>query len=304
MDWKNKNNSYAAVDVGGTNVRFAIFDENGKIISKVKTSTDYTSAENTCNWIKERILENNIMYLALCIPGPSDYENGIVLNSPNLGGTWKNFDVKQYLLKNTQIKDIVFENDANVMALANHVYYKKNLNDVSQFYTISTGFGSGLIINNKIFHGNNYYAQEIAQIPVSKSAFLGKSRLLNKYALELHCSGSGIETKAKYYDIANSAKEVFELAEKGNIQATKIVNEAKETLMNMFAINAGIIAPHNFFIGGSVALAQKQFVIDAFNLAKEISDPNHFKNINLYFDELGDDSALYGLYNLIKLRNG
>ncbi|WAM03107.1 hypothetical protein ONA22_04945 [Mycoplasmopsis cynos] len=31
------------VDVGGTNVRFAIFDENGKIISKVKTSTDYTS---------------------------------------------------------------------------------------------------------------------------------------------------------------------------------------------------------------------------------------------------------------------
>ncbi|WAM03105.1 ROK family protein [Mycoplasmopsis cynos] len=82
---------------------------------------------------------------------------------------------------------------------------------------------------------------------------------------------SGIETKAKYYDIANSAKEVFELAEKGNIQATKIVNEAKETLMNMFAINAGIIAPHNFFIGGSVALAQKQFVIDAFNLAKKLA---------------------------------
>ncbi|WAM07280.1 hypothetical protein [Mycoplasmopsis cynos] len=43
MDWKNKNNSYAVVDVGGTNVRFAIFDENGKIISKVKTSTDYSS---------------------------------------------------------------------------------------------------------------------------------------------------------------------------------------------------------------------------------------------------------------------
>ncbi|MCU9936847.1 hypothetical protein NWP96_07400 [Mycoplasmopsis cynos] len=45
MDWKNKNNSYAIVDVGGTNVRFAIFDENGKIISKVKTSTDYTSVK-------------------------------------------------------------------------------------------------------------------------------------------------------------------------------------------------------------------------------------------------------------------
>ncbi|UWV94397.1 ROK family protein [Mycoplasmopsis cynos] len=74
-----------------------------------------------------------------------------------MGGAWKNFDVKQYLLKNTQIKDIVFENDANVILLINHVYYKKNLNDVSQFYTISTGFGSGLIINNKIFHGNNYY---------------------------------------------------------------------------------------------------------------------------------------------------
>ncbi|UWV81060.1 hypothetical protein [Mycoplasmopsis cynos] len=67
------------------------------------------------------------MYLALCIPGPSDYENGIVLNSPNLGGAWKNFDVKQYLLKNTQIKDIVFENDANVMAFLLIMFITKKI---------------------------------------------------------------------------------------------------------------------------------------------------------------------------------
>lgn len=294
---------YAAVDVGGTNVRFALFDQNGKIIAKEKTSTNFESAETTCSWIKEKIIENNIEYLALCIPGPSDYKNGIVLKSPNLGGSWENFDVKTFLLKGTKLKDIVFENDANAMALANHLYFNRPSHEVSQFYTISTGFGSGLIINNQIFHGNNYYAQEIAQIPVSKYDFEGASRLKNKNALELHCSGSGIQTKAKHYNLANSAQEVFELASKGNKKALEIVQEAKDTLTNMFAINAGIIAPHNFFVGGSVALAQKQLVKDAFEEAKKISDPNHFNGINLYFDELGDDSALIGLYYLVKLRN-
>ncbi|SYV96697.1 Uncharacterised protein, partial [Mycoplasmopsis edwardii] len=41
---------YAAVDVGGTNVRFALFDQNGKIIAKEKTSTNFESAETTCSW--------------------------------------------------------------------------------------------------------------------------------------------------------------------------------------------------------------------------------------------------------------
>ncbi|AMD81404.1 ROK family hexose kinase [Mycoplasmopsis canis PG 14] len=299
-----KISKYAAVDIGGTNVRFALFSQEGQIVSKVKTATNYESAETTCDWIKEQIIKNNIEYLALCIPGPSDYKNGIVLKSPNLGGTWENFDVKSYLMKNTNLKDIVFENDANAMALANHIHFNKTEVEVSQFFTISTGFGAGLVVNNKIFHGNNYYAQEIAQIPVSKIAFEGQSRLKNAFALELHCSGSGIETKAKFYGIANSAKEVFDLAKNNNSKAMQLVNEAKEALTNMFAITAGMIAPHNFFVGGSVALAQKELVKEAFENAKKISDFNHFNNINLYFDELGDDSALMGLYHLSKLRNG
>ncbi|MEI2462157.1 ROK family protein [Mycoplasmopsis felis] len=298
QDFKN----YAVIDVGGTNTRFALFNKNGEIIHKIKTKTNYTNAFETSDWIIEQINKNNINYLALCIPGPSDYENGIILNSPNLGGTWRNFDLKNYLLKNTSLKDIVFENDANAMALANHKNFNKTKNEISQFFTLSTGFGAGLIINDQIYHGNNYYAQEIAQIPVSKHSFQGPSRLKNSYALELHCSGTGIETKAKFLGLNKSAKEIFELSKTNEI-AEEIVNQAKDTLRDIFAISAGILAPHNYFIGGSLGLAQKEMVKQAFQEAKEISDFNHFYGINLYFDELGDDSALIGLYYLIKQRN-
>ncbi|WP_027121468.1 ROK family protein [Mycoplasma leonicaptivi] len=297
---KTKQNKYATIDVGGTNTRFALFNELGQIILKEKTQTDYLDAHKTSQWIKDQILKHNIEYLALCIPGPSDYKNGIILKSPNLGGSWVNFDLKSFLLDKTKIKHIIFENDANAMALANHKNFKQSKDSISQFFTISTGFGAGLIINDQIYHGNNYYAQEIAQIPLSKSGFDGEHRLKNQYALELHCSGSGIETKAKFLKVANNAKEVFEKANLGDLKAQEIVKQAQEALTNVFATSAGILAPHNFFIGGSLGLAQKEFVKQAFEKAKEISDFNHFNNIHLYFDNLGDDSALIGLYYLAK----
>ncbi|QKT05687.1 ROK family protein [Mycoplasma sp. OR1901] len=288
---------YATVDVGGTNVRFALFDENAKILKKNKTQTNVNSAELTCDWIVDQVNEYNIEHLALCIPGPSDYKNGVVLKSPNLLGSWVNFDVKTYLLSKTNLKSIVFENDANAMTLANHKKFGKDI-EVSQFFTISTGFGAGLVINNKIFHGNNYYAQEIAQLPIARNEFEGEHRLINNFALELHCSGSGIGTKAQFYKIGNNAKDVFD-TEHTNEISKKIILEAKEALSRMFAISAAIIAPQVFFVGGSLALANRDFVKEAFEEAKKMSDFNHFNNIELIFDELGDDSALVGLYYLI-----
>ncbi|VEU70230.1 ROK family protein [Mycoplasmopsis glycophila] len=298
------NSTFAAIDVGGTNTRFALFDEKGEIILKNKTATNYNDAGETLNWILKNIEEHKINYLALCIPGPSDYANGIVLKSPNLGASWENLDLKKYLLENSSyLKDVIFENDANAMAYANHKMNNCNKDEISQFFTISTGFGAGLVIDNKIYHGNKYYAEEIAQLPISAKPFFGEHRLLNPFALELHCSGTGIETKGKFYQIANSTKEVFELAKKENKVALEIIAEAKDALARTFAIFAGIIAPHYFFVGGSVALNSKKMIKEAFEEAKKMSDPNHFKETKLIFDKMGDDSALIGLYHLIKDKN-
>ncbi|ADE19777.1 ROK family protein [Mycoplasma crocodyli] len=294
------NNKIAAVDIGGTNTRFALFDQNGKIKLKEKTSSSFDDSHLTCNWILELVNKYNIEHLALCIPGPSDYEKGLIINPPNLRGSWLNFDMKSYLLKNSKLKTIIFENDANAMALSNHREYKIDKNKVSQFYTISTGFGSGLIINDSIYHGKNYLAQEVAQIPVCSKSFELTHHMRNNYALELHCSGKGLEVKAKALKIANSTQEVFELAKSGNKDAIELLNTAVDTLARMIAINAGMLAPHNYFIGGSVALNNKWFIDQAVEKAKIMSDPIHLNGVNFYYDKNGDDSALYGLYHLIQ----
>ncbi|QGZ97826.1 ROK family protein [Mycoplasma sp. NEAQ87857] len=298
MKLNKQNNNLAAIDVGGTNTRFALFDDQGKISLKEKTATDYHNSLNTLNWMVDLLNKFNINKLALCIPGPSDYINGIVLKSPNLGATWDNLDVKKYLLDHTNVQEIIFENDANAMAYANHKINHLTKDQISQFFTISTGFGAGLVINDQVYHGNNYYAQEIAQLPLATKAFYGEHRLKNPYALELHCSGSGIEAKAKHYQIGNNAKDVFDQIETNEI-AKEIVAQAKEVLTRIFATCAALNAPHYFFVGGSLALAQKDLVLQAFEEAKSLSDFNHFNGIKLVFDTMGDDSALYGLYYLI-----
>ncbi|WP_027120371.1 ROK family protein [Mycoplasmopsis lipofaciens] len=300
---KNENKIFAAVDIGGTNTRFALFDKNGKIAIKEKTLSSHDNVYETCDWIINLLNKYEVNYLALCVPGPSDYENGIILNSPNLKGSWLNFNMKEYLFNKSNLKDIIFENDANAMAFANHKIANIPNNEISQFFTISTGFGAGLIINGKIYHGNKYYAQEIAQMPISSKPFLGEHHFKNDYALELHCSGTGIKIKSKHRGVSESAKETFVLAKNGNKGAKEIIDNAIDTLAKLIATDCALLAPNHFFFGGSVALYNPELVYQAIDKAKQMSDIVHFKNITFEFDKLGDDSALYGLYFLIKDKN-
>ncbi|WP_033161312.1 ROK family protein [[Mycoplasma] collis] len=286
----------ATIDIGGTNTRFAFFNED-KLVKKIRFKTDANIYSNTLDEIVKIINKYEIERIALCIPGPADYKNGIVINSPNLQG-WHNVNVKKYITKNTKIKKIVFENDANAMALGNHYFYKndKVKNSVSQFFTISTGFGAGIIINNKIFTGANGYAQEIAYLPSSK--YKTKKLHLNSFAAEHLVSGTGIQLRAKNKKIVFNTKEIFENYN-SDLNCKKIIDEAIDTLARTIAMSMAFTNPNLIVFGGSVALNNWWYVEKAIELAKTLVDPTHLINIEFKQDQMGDDSALIGLKYLI-----
>ncbi|VEU59279.1 ROK family protein [Mesomycoplasma neurolyticum] len=287
----------ATIDIGGTNTRFALI-ENDKIIKKIRFATNQFNYSETLDKVINLLKKYQIDSVALCIPGPADYKKGVIIDSPNLSG-WHNINIKKYIKNKIAIKKIVFENDANAMALGNHYFYKNNelKNSVSQFFTISTGFGAGLIINNKIFTGANGYAQEIAFLPSSKNKT--KKLHLNEYAAEHLISGTGISLRAKNKKLFLSAKEIFKKYKENDI-CRKIIDEGIDALARTLAMALAFVNPNLVIFGGSVALNNWWYVEKAIELAKKYVDPAHLLNLRIVKDPYGDDSALIGLSYLLK----
>ncbi|QZE12678.1 ROK family protein [Mycoplasma sp. Ms02] len=296
----NEKYNYAAIDIGGTNTRFAIV-KDAKITYKVKFATDSQDYKSTLNKIIDLINEHSIDAIGLCIPGPANYEKGMIFKSPNLPG-WEHISILDYFKEHSNLKKIVFENDANVMALSNHFSYQQGEKDVTQFFTISTGFGAGLVINNQIYVGTTYQAQEIARLPLGPEKEEGFH--LSPYAAELFASGTGIAIR--YNKRSNkelNTKEVFDLYRENDYLATKIINQGIETLAKVIATTASLLNPTLIAFGGSVSQYEPWFVKKAIEQAKEFCFESQYKAIRFVFDQNGDDSALIGLYYLIKSKS-
>ena len=84
-----------AIDIGGTNTRVALIDEELNIISREQFSTDNKEPENTLNEISHIIksFDKDIVGVGMSCPGPLDLINGKVLTPPNLNGKWHNLEI-------------------------------------------------------------------------------------------------------------------------------------------------------------------------------------------------------------------
>lgn len=286
-----------SIDIGGTNTRVAIF-ENDIMVRKFKYPTVQNSATISLEPIIQKINEEEIEYLAICVPGPADYKNGLIFSPPSMQGWW-NFDFKEFITENTKVKNVFFENDANAMAMAVHKEFNQGIDDVTQFFTISTGLGAGLIIKDEIFVGVNYAAQEINSLPAAFIKEDGKN--IKMGGVELFSAGSGLEKRARKRNRNWTTKDIFELYET-DVLAKRLIDEGIETLANLIAISLAMLNPSQIVFGGSVALRNNWYVIKAIEQAEARSLPTQYNNVKFRFTSYGDDTALYGLFEIAKKR--
>ncbi|MGV2644950.1 ROK family protein, partial [Clostridium perfringens] len=109
------------IDIGGTNIRTALMDEERNIIEKLKIENEVNKGpeynlDKIINHINANWKEKGISGIGIGSPGPLDIKSGKILKAPNLKG-WDNFNVKEYIEKNTLLKTEI-NNDANVAGLA------------------------------------------------------------------------------------------------------------------------------------------------------------------------------------------
>lgn len=154
---------YLGIDLGGTNLKSGVIDDNGNII---ENSTCPTNADEGYNSVINKITgiigdtENKykIKSVGIGVPGIVS-DDGVVKISPNLPG-WINLPLKKKLTESITLP-LAIDNDANMAAIAElELGAGKDLKNFI-YITLGTGVGGTIIINRKIFRGDSGGAGEI-----------------------------------------------------------------------------------------------------------------------------------------------
>ena len=284
----------AGIDIGGTNTRIALIDEAYEIIQRIQFPTDVNNPHATLQKIQETVQRFSVAIagVGLSCPGPLDLKQGIILDTPNLKGGWHGLAVSKELSARLKVP-VFLENDANLACLAEAVLGQGKDYSYVQFLTISTGLGSGLVIDKKIYQGAHGFAHEIANIPLWRNGPSHGS--IYPGGVEAICSGTAITTRAKKAGLdVEHAGDVYSLACSQNQTAIDIMEDAKEYLANTIAIIYAFVDPEIVILGGSVAIKIPGFVEDVEQRVKTKVYPNIQPLVKVVKTNLSEDSGLLG----------
>ncbi len=284
----------AAVDIGGTNTRVALVDEDYNILKRVQFATMTDDPMENCRKIASFILsyETPVEGIGISVPGVLDTEDGRILMANNFGNEWLDFPLTKTISELAEVPAWL-ANDANLAALAEAAAGEGKDKRIVQFLTISTGIGAGLIVDKEIYEGAHGLGNEVSNVIVWLD---GPSQNgLAAGAIEAISSGTAITKRANEAGLkAAHAGEVNELAVEGNEDAKQIMEEAKEYLANLIASLYAISDPDIVILGGSVAMKTPGFVEEVEQRVKDKVFYVLKPFIKIHRSTLSEDSGLIG----------
>lgn len=303
------------VDIGGTTVKIAWFDQQGNMHAKweIPTRTENNGsnilpeiAASIGHFIQENaISEKNILGIGIGVPGPVSDE-GIVNRCINLG--WGVFNISNELSALTGLP-VKAGNDATVAALGE--CWKgggKGCRNMV-FATLGTGVGGGIVVEGQVVHGAHGSGAEIGHMVLNREET--EPCNCGKYGcVEQYCSATGVVRLANRHLSATQApsilrrceplscKDVFDAGNAGDKEALAVLDQVYRYLGEFLANVCCVVNPEVVVLGGGVSKAgapllegaKKYFDLYVFHAAK---------NARFELAELGNDAGAYGAFKLI-----
>jgi glucokinase len=296
----------AGVDLGGSTVRLAFADLDGKIQGRWSISTRgnrtpqkivHVIYSGLLNILEQaQIPRSRLLAVGLGAPGITNVQAGIVLSAPHLSG-WQNVPLRDLLESKLQVPAVV-ENDVNAAAVGES--WVGSAKGVSSFVflAIGTGIGAGIFINNQLYHGSNWAAGEVGYLLVPGARSL-RIALEKPGALEDAIGGKAIERDWRAKCSAHTgvrdlrATEIFELAAQGHAEARKLLESSAQILACAVTNIALLLNTSMVVLGGTIGTSEPLL-----RATREIVDGNDFARPQLAISRLGADAQLHGAVRL------
>ena len=309
------------LDVGGTKVLGAIFNEKDEIIFRLKKRSK-AGGEGALDVekvivdvVEEMIAESGIdrsklNAVASCAPGVIDQDKGIVLFTPNL--PWRNYDMGAAMRKKFGVPFYV-GNDVNLGVLGEyHFGAARGYKNIVGFF-VGTGLGGGLILNGSLYTGNQFKAAEYGHMildPEGPLCNCGQRGCLEAFSSKMGMSSYIRQqvSRGRESMLAEAVQEgVFrsKKLKKALAAGDKVAWEAVDRSCHYLAVATGTMintfSPDLILYGGGVIEAVGEIYLE--KILSEVDRycmPQIRSTVDLEIAELGDDSILYGDLAMIK----
>lgn len=265
--WMN----FIGVDLGGTNIKAGIVNEQCEIIAESDRPTALPrSAEAVCDDILLTIADalrkagltcSDIGGVGVGCPGTVLPDTGVIAYSNNLG--WRDFPMRDYLETRLGLA-VLLGNDANVAALGEVCAGSAKGASSAVVVTLGTGVGSGVVLDGKILTGFGGGASEIGHMVIERGGRLctcGRRGCLESYAsatglINLTNEAMAAHPESAMHQIAPhgaDGRTAFLAQKQGDAAGAAVVTEYIDALACGLTGIINIFYPEIISLGGGVS---------------------------------------------------
>lgn len=249
----------AGIDFGHSHVAVAVGDLTGTVLADRRVSIDagqpwQAGLERVTELLAELLASLDLTLtdlggVAMGIPAP--ITGGVVRSSAILPG-WVGVNAEQVAGECLGLP-VHVENDANLGALAEHRVGVARGRTCSVFVKISSGVGSGIIINDALYHGSAGAAGEIGHLTLDEQGPM--CRCGSRGCLEAYASWPALVTLLAGQLPGASIDDVVAAARGGNVAAVRTLEDAGLHLGWGLASVVNLLNPALVVVGGDMARA-------------------------------------------------
>lgn len=274
-----------AIDLGATNLRIGIVDQDLNIIDVIReksTKNDALKLYDQIHRMIKALYEKNkvpVDYIGVSCCG--FVEDSKIKLLPNL--FINRFDLKYHLNKDFPEAKVFIANDANAAAYAEASYGSTSEVEDSFFYTISSGIGGCLVYNRKLVNlpfeiGHHYFQY--------KGQFHEIEELLSGNGIVKLCALNGVEVK--------DASDMFNGVKNNDKKFIQIYNDWIKNLAAFIANNQLNFNTDLIVLSGGVMKSKDIFLDDLSAVSNAFIAKYPVKRIRFVNAKFDQDVGLIG----------
>jgi glucokinase len=315
---------YLGIDLGGTNIKSGVVDDQGRALSAVSLETHADKGpraglDNIAAAASEAVRKSGLSWdeiagVGLGSPGTMDLEAGLLLDPPNLPG-WDNLPIRE-LLADRLKKPTVLQNDGNAAAYGEYwVGGGRGARSLVMF-TLGTGIGCGIVVDGMIIEGRHSHGAECGHIIIqmddarqcSCGAFghleaYASATALVKRAFEALQSGEPTSSLRRLEHDALTSRAISEAAEAGDPLARRLMRETARYIAVGAVSVMHTIDPDIVLIGGGMIAAGLPFLQDIRSDIRSMAFPIPAARTRVEYAELGGEAGFIGAAGCARLWN-
>lgn len=308
---------YVGVDIGGTNLKAGLVDENGVLLATQKMKVASIADDDGLAWTVASLVQelahtvnisvSDVASVGVGVPGTVEIRSGSINYTCNL--PLRNVPLRKLFHRYLSIP-LYIENDANCAALAEFLVGAGR--DSKRFVTITlgTGVGAGIVHNGKIYHGANGMAGEVGHMVIQRGGLpcpCGRHGCWEQYAsatalkrmtaaaLAAHPHSILAQVVAENEGRV-SGQSAFIAARRGDPVGQQVCNEYVDYLACGVVNVVNIFQPDTLAIGGGVSNeAEEQLLLPVQRrVARESIPCGRDRRTRIVKAELGNRAGIIG----------